>query len=184
MLEQEIASIIKFTLDAAGNPSPYYYDVPQDFIVPAAYFPSPEISTRGETFRTYAMEYAWYIKFFSRTSEAAHELALRALLALKRGRNLVPIIGEDGNPTGEKLRVDDPEIKGTDRGASMLKVYWTSRRPYDDPEATKMQDFHIEGWENPDIYLQRTISAAYAAAVERCISDYPNVEKTGTYPIT
>lgn len=157
MLEQEIASIIKFTLDAAGNPSPYYYDVPEGFTVPAVYFPSPEISTRGETFRTYAMEYAWYIKFFGHTSEVAHELALRVLVALKRGRNLVPIIGEDGNPTGEKLRIDDPEIKGADRGATILKVYWISRKLYDYPETTQMQDIH----------LQRTISAAYAAAIEQ-----------------
>ena len=39
MLEQELASIIKFTLDRAGNPSPYYWNVQENFCVPAAYFP-------------------------------------------------------------------------------------------------------------------------------------------------
>ena len=47
MLEQEMASIIKFVLDRAGGPSPYYWNVPRHFCVPAAYFPTPEIDTGG-----------------------------------------------------------------------------------------------------------------------------------------
>ena len=190
MLEQEIASIIKFTLDGAGNPSPYYYNVPEDFTVPAAYFPSPEISTRGETFRTYAMEYAWYIKFFHKTNAEAHELALAVLTAIKQARNLVPLIGASGNPTGRKLRLDDPEISYTTRGqsvdesgAAILKLYWTSRRPYTDAEVLKMQEYHIEDWEHPDIYLQKTVEAAYETAVVRCVNDFPNVEKAGQFPV-
>lgn len=58
MLEQELASIMKYTLDAAGTPTPYYYRVPQHFMVPAVYFPLPEIVSGGETFLTYNLDYA------------------------------------------------------------------------------------------------------------------------------
>ena len=71
MLEQEMASIIKFVLDNAQGPSPYYWNVPQHFCVPAAYFPTPEIDTGGETFLTYYMDYIWYIKLFHKTGQGA-----------------------------------------------------------------------------------------------------------------
>ena len=57
MIEQELASIIKFVLDATDDPAPYYHNIPEDFFVPAVYFPTPEITTGGETFLTYRMEY-------------------------------------------------------------------------------------------------------------------------------
>ncbi|MCX4265958.1 MAG: hypothetical protein OSJ64_03975, partial [Firmicutes bacterium] len=60
MLEQELASIMKYLLDTADNPSPYYWQVPQNFVVPAIYFPIPEIVSGGETFLTYKLDYAWY----------------------------------------------------------------------------------------------------------------------------
>lgn len=183
MLEQEIASIIQFVLDAADNPAPYYYDVPEDFYVPAAYFPSPEISTRGETFRTYAMEYAWYIKFFHSTREGAHALALAALSAIKQARNLVPLIGPGGTATGNSIRLDDPRLTATaqnqsanERGAAILKLYWSSRRPYTRPAVQKMREYHIEGWGNPDVHLQRTINAAYREATTQRINDYQSEE--------
>ena len=36
MLEQDMASIIKFVLENAENPAPYYWNVPENFMVPAA----------------------------------------------------------------------------------------------------------------------------------------------------
>ena len=68
MLEQEIASAIKFILESAGRPTPYYHNVPQGFLVPAVYFPPPEIISAGDTLLTYSLEYSWYVKFFHRTT--------------------------------------------------------------------------------------------------------------------
>lgn len=92
MLEQEMASIIKFVLDNAQGPSPYYWNVPQHFCVPAAYFPTPEIDTGGETFLTYYMDYVWYIKLFHKTGQGAYSLGFSVITALKAARNLVPLI--------------------------------------------------------------------------------------------
>ena len=157
MLEQEVASIIKFTLDNAGNPAPYYGEIKKDFVVPSCYFPSPEIDTDGETFRTYRLRYSWFIKFFHKTTEEAYALALSVLLALKRARNLVPIIGEDGEPTGERLRIQDPSMKKLDSGVYQLVIEWDSRRQYDAPTVVNMQEYYIYGWLNAPQYKQPNI---------------------------
>jgi hypothetical protein len=142
-LEQEVASIMAFTLHAANDPHPYYYDVPEKFAFPAMYFPQPEITTRGETFRTYASEYAWYINIFAETTEAAHALGLGVLTQLKRARNVVPIIDETGQSTKEVLRLKDTSLRKIDTGVVQLGLEWTSRRPYDANEALLMQRFQL-----------------------------------------
>ena len=83
MIEQEMASIIKFVLDRAGGPAPYYWNVPQHFTVPAAYFPPPEIETGGETFLTYNVDYAWYIKIFHKTAQGAYALGNAVTQAIR-----------------------------------------------------------------------------------------------------
>lgn len=143
MLEQEIASIIKFILEAAENPTPYYYNVPQDFCVPAVYFPVPEILTGGDTFQTYYTEYSWYIKFFHKTTQEAYQRALKAITSIKEHRNLIPLIDKNGNNTGSGIRIADPLLKIVDDGAAQLEIYFTSRRPYKQTDAEKMQTFEI-----------------------------------------
>lgn len=171
--EQEIASIIAYTLEKAGNPAPYYYNVPEEFTYPAMYFPQPEINTRGETFNTYAMEYVWYINVFCKTSEAAHEIALTVLSAIKGARNLIPLIDTDGELTGKKLRLDDPSIKIIDSGVAQISLSWTSRRPYDSEDVTKMMTWEIEGWNHPDIYNSVSVDTAFSNAINHYLMDYP-----------
>lgn len=185
MLEQELASIMKFTLDRANNPSPYYYDVPQHFTVPAVYFPTPEISTGGETFLTYSMEYVWYIKIFHKSSQEAYSLGLSVLTAIKGNRNLIPLIGTTGERAEGSIRLDDPKLKVLDNGAAQLSLSWTSRRPYDTEETVKMQSYEVENWNNPDIYVSRVIPVAFAEAIEQYAVTLPTPPKpTGTKPGT
>lgn len=138
-LEPEVASIIAFTQNNAGHLNPYYWNVPEDFNYPAIYYPQPEITTGGDTLGTYASEYAWYINIFAETTEEAHETGLALLTALKRARNYVPLLNEDGEATGRKLRLKDPSLKRVDTGVVQLTIEWTSRRDYYAPETTKMQ---------------------------------------------
>lgn len=183
LLEQELASIIKYTLDKAQNPSPYYYEVPRHFTVPAAYFPTPEITTGGETFLTYSMDYAWYIKFFHKSSQEAYALGLAVLTAIKGNRNLIPLITTAGERAKGNIRLDDPKLKVLDNGAAQLTLNWTSRRPYDAEETVKMQTYEVEGWKSPDIYLSRTIPMAYAEAIEKYAVDIPTPpQKAGKIP--
>ena len=69
-LEQEIASVIRFILDSVPGITPYYWDIPEGFVVPSVFFPQPELAPLGATFASYAVEYDWYIRFFARRSAA------------------------------------------------------------------------------------------------------------------
>lgn len=143
-LEQEVASIMAFAQNSAGRPHSYYWNVPERFTCPAMYFPQPEITTGGDTFRSYASEYAWYINIFAKTTEEAHAIGLSVLTALKRARNYVPLLNEDGTETGKKLRLKDPGLKRVETGVVQLTIEWTSRRPYDLAEVAKMQHFKLD----------------------------------------
>lgn len=179
LLEQEIASVIRFVLDAAGNPNPYYYSVPESFETPAVYFPSPEITTGGETFLTYRMEFAWYITFHGKTSEDAYALAHAALSAIMDHRCVVPLIAEDGSFTGHGLRINSASIKPADTGVYQLALTFVSRRPYANDLAQKVMNYKVIGWSNPDIYQTHLISSTVESAVENYLQHYPTPEKAG-----
>lgn len=171
VLEQDIASIIKFTLDKAGNPAPYYWKVPKSFAVPSVYFPTPEIDTGGDTLSTYSMNYVWGIIFFHKTSESAYQRALRVLTAIRVRRNMIAVIDIDGNETKEILRVNDPKLKPLDNGAVQLEITWTSRRPYDAEESEKAQAYHIQQWGKPELYESKVIDAAMEVALSKYIKE-------------
>lgn len=156
---------MSFISKKARAPAPYYYNVPQHFEVPAVYFPSPEIKTGGETLSSYGMDYIWYILFFHKTSREAYALGLEVLTAIREGRNLIPIIAEDGSKIeGSWLRVNDPELIVIDTGAAQLTVSWRSRRPYEGvgSGAQRSHSFHI------NVFMEsgKEISNAHAKELE------------------
>ena len=51
MLEQDLASIMRFLTEKSGSPAPYYNNVPEQFRIPAVYFPRPEIGSSAEHLR-------------------------------------------------------------------------------------------------------------------------------------
>ena len=166
MLEQEMASIIKYVLDKAGGPAPYYWNVPQNFSVPAAYFPTPEIDTGGETFLTYYMDYVWFIKLFHKTGQGAYSLGYDVMAAIRAARNLIPLIAEDGSEVeGSWVRINDPQLKVLDDGAAQITISWRSRRPYNDTTAYRERAHSF----NVDVFMKsgKTISDAYAEALEK-----------------
>lgn len=54
-----MASVIRFVLEASENPYPYYEEIPEGFLVPAVYFPVPEVETDNDTLSTYKLTYVW-----------------------------------------------------------------------------------------------------------------------------
>lgn len=165
MLEQETASIIQFITEKSGDPSPYYWSVPEHFEVPAVYYPVPEVETDGETFLTYGLDYVMYVKFFHTTREKAYALAYTAAMAIREARNLIPLMGEDGSEAaGSWVRVDDPKFKALDGEAAQLTVSWRSRKPYKDVAEgnATVQTFNF------DVFMKsgRTISDEEAEALE------------------
>lgn len=143
MIEQELASVIRFVLDNAGDVYPYYWNVPESFRYPAVYFPVPEAVTGGETMLTYNVDFTLYVKFFSATTQEAYGTGLNVVNAVRADRNLVPLVNEDGETLKEGIRVRDPALKVLDDGAAQMSVSWRSRRPYNGVEAEKMMKFVV-----------------------------------------
>ena len=143
MPEQELASIMKFIIDNTGNPYPYYHSVPQDFIVPAVYFPSPEIESAGDTLLSYAFTYTWFVKFFHKDVHLAYNMGLEAITAIQRRKNLIPIVAENGELIDKHwFRLRDPQLRAIDN-AAQLTLMWNSYRPYDNENAEKAAIFNF-----------------------------------------
>ncbi|MCD8364685.1 MAG: hypothetical protein LUC83_02500 [Clostridiales bacterium] len=130
-------------LNSTGNPQPYYYKIPEDFMVPSAYFPPPEIVSGPDTFNTYKFDYVWYIKLFASSDNGAYDLGWEAVTAIRKARNLIPIIDENGEETGEYVRLKDPKMLLLDDGACQLTVEWTSRRPYSYEDYEEMTGWSV-----------------------------------------
>ena len=86
--------------------------------------------------------------------------------AIRAGRNLIPLIAQDGSEIeGEWVRVNDPKLKVLDDGAAQLTMSWRNRRPYNDTtEAVdRAQAFSL------DVFMKsgKTISDTYAEALEQ-----------------
>lgn len=158
-MEQEVASAARFILEAVQDATPYYWEVPQDFVVPAIYFPPPDISTAGDASDTYRMSYTWIIKFFARTTEDAQQMARETLIAIKDAHNCIPLIQADGEksatdgeykPVGDgtdevryySFRLRDPEARQTERGVWQMTLRWDSPRYYTKAEANAAMRFH------------------------------------------
>lgn len=144
-LEQEIASVIRFILDSVPGTTPYYWSIPEGFVVPAVFFPQPELTPLGNTFASYAVEYDWYIQFFASTDEDAYASAAAAMNALCAARLLVPLIDETGAAAGGGVRLKDPGgVKKVDTGVVQFALTWDSRRPYNVANYQKVMNYNLD----------------------------------------
>lgn len=141
-MDQEIASAARFILAAVEDAHPYYWEMKQDFRVPAVYFPTPEVETAGDSVGAYRMSFTWFVKFFAITDDEAHSMAFAAMVALREARNCVPLYEIDGESAGRAFRTKDPQIKAVDRGVWQLTLRWDSPRPFPEEEIEKITHFH------------------------------------------
>lgn len=151
MIEQEMASIARFILDRCGETAPYYWNVPESFIVPAVFFDIPEMTSGGETFLTYWSDYTWHVRFYSHSQQEAWQTCKEVFHAIKRARNLIPLIDSEGNQIeNEGIRIDDPSMNMMDENSAMLSLSWRSRRPYDstieEMERIKIDEMNWSIW--------------------------------------
>ncbi len=121
-------------------------------MLPSVYFPPPEVVSEGDTLSTYGIHYSWYIKFFAANKAGAYALAFQSLEAIRKARNLIPLMDEDGNTIGKGIRLLDPTLRSLDGspGVAQLSITWESSRPYDTAAARKAAAIHLnmQGKEN------------------------------------
>ena len=166
MLEQDLASIMRFLTEKSGNPAPYYSDVPQQFRIPAVYFPRPEVSSSGDTLNTYALDFSLFVKFFHRTKEDAYDMGYTALNAILARRNRIPLIDDAGSPTGKYIHVRDPTLRAVDENAVQLQIDWTARKPFSVEPTTIAQGFEIKGLHREESDTAQRVQAAFLSAAD------------------
>lgn len=140
-----MASIARFVLDIAPDCSPYYWSVPESFVVPAVYFEPPEVLSGGETFLTYSETNTWHIRFFAHSRQQAWDICFNVLDEIRRQRNLISLRDEMGDVLeNEGIRINDPSMVILEDGSALLTLIWRSRKPYADTieGGTKMQILH------------------------------------------
>lgn len=145
MLEKEIAGIMRFVLDCAGNPVPYYHNVPENFAVPSVFFPSPEIEFQPDTLNSYGAVYSMFVKFFHSSTERAYELALPVFHGINAARRDIPLYDISGKLTGESVRINNIQMKKADECAYQIQLDWISRIAYTQTEAQLVRNFYING---------------------------------------
>ena len=145
-MRQEEASIARCICEILPSAAVYYDTLPDEgFVVPAVYFPAPEVMARSSTLSAWAARYSWYIKIFAATARQAHELADKVVDELMTARRLVPLVGADGGFTGRTVRIDDPSVRTLNDtpGAAQLTITWDCCRDYFEPESTKVENIII-----------------------------------------
>ena len=142
-MEQELASIAKFMLTGVGNGvSPYYRELPESFRVPAVYFPTPDIATGADTLNTYRADYQWRISFICSDQQDAYRLGQTALTAIKKNRDLVPLLDTTGSQLGKRFfRLKDPELRVGTGNTVFLNLRFTVRKSYTDKRGTKVATY-------------------------------------------
>lgn len=145
-MRQDEASIARRICEILPDAAVYYEKLPDaGFKIPAVYFPAPELTSRGDTLTGWAAKYSWHVKIFAATARKARELADKVVDVLMTARRIVPLFDDEGNPTGQTVRIDDPSVKAIDDspGAAQLTITWDSCRDYYVPESTKVENIII-----------------------------------------
>ncbi|MGN0621138.1 MAG: hypothetical protein ACI4I9_04650 [Porcipelethomonas sp.] len=145
MLEQEVASIAGFIIKASDDIRPYYCEVPENFLVPAVYFPMPEFVSSPDTLSTYSTKYSLFVKFFHVSDEKACAAAYPAYTAVNSSRGRIPLVDISGNPAGRFIKITGSAVSRVDDGAYQLQLEWRSRSPFNEEEYDLVRNFYLNG---------------------------------------
>lgn len=120
-LEQVFASAVRYIQSTAGeNVTLYFDDLPENFMVPAIYFPVPKTTSRKVTFQSYLTVIHMEAWFMASSDWQAYASAAGARDCILLDDCRVGILGEDGTPTGKVIRVDNVGVSPIDTGIVRL----------------------------------------------------------------
>lgn len=131
-MDLEIESILS-RLQNIFSADAYRYDLPDSYSVPAWYIPVPHITQQPDTTTTFSRRYTLPVGILRQNRSQAYETALNTANDLQRSRYLVKLRDENGNETGDFLRLQSVEVKADEKesGKVILKIGWSSRYAFD-----------------------------------------------------
>ncbi|MFP7232024.1 phage portal protein [Bacillus subtilis] len=108
----------------------YERELPDHFQIPSLYVPSPSVFEETDTVSTFKKTYSLNVKLFHLDSVQALDEADRLADAIREARNMVPLLSESGEKTGDKIRISRIETRVGDRGEAVMVIRWSSRYYY------------------------------------------------------
>lgn len=134
----EVGSILKYFYDLFPN-QVYTDELPQGFKKPSLYFPPVQATDAGDTNMTFLKAYTLNVKLFHDNSRTANAEAERIADTLRRERSVLPIMSEDGQPSGEYLRINRIETRVGESGIAFIILSWNSRYHYTQEKAPSLE---------------------------------------------
>ncbi|MGN2620259.1 phage tail terminator family protein [Bacillus stercoris] len=141
-MNSETGSIMAFLYSQWSVPI-YERELPDHFQVPSLYVPSPSVFEETDTVSTFKKTYSLNVKLFHHDSVQALDEADRLADAIREARNMVPLLSESGEKTGDMVRVTRIETRVGDRGEAVVVIRWSSRYYYHKTEQPVLQDIDM-----------------------------------------
>ncbi len=116
----------------------YTEEVPADLEIPALYFPTAFEIYSNDTNMTYTKTYALTVSLFHHSVHEAKSEAEHIVDTIRRERNAIPLLNEDGNHVGQFIQIKRIETRMIDNVAS-IAVNWDSRYHYDREKSPSLE---------------------------------------------
>lgn len=121
----------------------YEKEVPENFVVPSLYFPTPFTFDGNDTNTTFMKSYSLAIKLFHTSPQLAFVEAERIADTIRRKRMHIPMVNKDGSPTNDVIRIRRIEERITD-GVVSIVVTWDSRYHYDRDDYIALENIQFD----------------------------------------
>lgn len=168
LLEQELGSIVRFVQDNAEHLHRYFLEVPENFLIPAIYFPIPETEAKKVTLNTMETTLTWYINVFAVDSIQAYNEASRITNQIIFQRCRIPIRNAEGQEEDKELRLLPPKVKKVERGIAQIVL-----------SVKRYTELAESGQKSKDIYINfsSTVLDAYKKVIEQFAEKEKPAEK-------
>lgn len=121
ILEQCLGSLIRYIQIKAGEDTTIYLDeIPEDLFVPSIYFPVPRTTVRRATFQSWLITIHMDVWFLASNSWLAYANAIKVREAILYDGCAIKLLDIDGEDTGNRLRLTEPEVSNQDFGMAIL----------------------------------------------------------------
>lgn len=144
MLEYEIAAIYYFIADIL-TATPYFEEVPEDFLVPCVFYPTPEQTGGVFSVSKYKTDFVMYVKFMAQSTLDAYNMANEVMQELMRKKRKVPLVDNNGKQTRKSFQINNPVVRKVDNGVYQMEVSWKRYSSYDVDTAALAREFFLNG---------------------------------------
>lgn len=121
ILGQVLASAVKYVQENCEEELNFYFDeIPENFLVPALYFPVPQVTSKKVTLASYASTLFFEVWFLAKDEWKAYSYARNVQEYLLQAGCVLPVVEKDGTLADWFLRVTEPEVQKIDQRTIQL----------------------------------------------------------------